>query len=520
MRVNLPVTNNEYDFPADELLMSTTDTKGVLTHCNAAFARASGYSMEELMGQPHNIIRHPDMPPEAYKDMWSTIGRGRSWTGFVKNRRKNGDFYWTQAHVTPIMRQGKPVGYMSVRTKPTREQVQAAEALYARVKQERGSGRQTIRIHAGGVRSTSTWDHLRKRYRTGPTLRLAAMLLPLMLVSLVPGWMGWNDGMAVALHTLAWLVTAGLVLARYHVGMTLPIRSLRRLLNGMAAGDLTHREPELPMTHVLGKVMARVQRLQLNIRAVVGDAMEEMERFSGISAEIAQSAQDLSGRAESQASSLEESAAAMEQISATVENSNEAAQKVVRESRHSSELATQGGQAVAQVSQVVSAIEQSSRKMGQIISTIEGIAFQTNILALNAAVEAARAGEQGRGFAVVAGEVRSLAQRSSEAAKEIQGLINDSATNIKRGAGLMQSASQTIDQVVQSVAHVNSLMGQMGVAAREQSEGISQVNEAVTLLDRDTQQNAALAEQSAASSRVMSDSAAVLGRTLEVFRVR
>lgn len=165
--------------------------------------------------------------------------------------------------------------------------------------------------------------------------------------------------------------------------------------------------------------------------------MEEMERFSGISAEIAQSAQDLSGRAESQASSLEESAAAMEQISATVENSNEAAQKVVRESRHSSELATQGGQAVAQVSQVVSAIEQSSRKMGQIISTIEGIAFQTNILALNAAVEAARAGEQGRGFAVVAGEVRSLAQRSSEAAKEIQGLINDSATNIKRGAGLM-----------------------------------------------------------------------------------
>ena len=246
MRFNLPVTNNEYDFPADELLMSTTDTKGVLTHCNAAFARVSGFTMEELMGQPHNLVRHPDMPPEAYKDMWSTIGRGRSWTGFVKNRRKNGDFYWTQAHVTPIMRQGKPVGYLSVRTKPTREQVQAAEALYARVKQERGSGRQTIRIHAGGVRSTSTWDHLRKRYRTGPTLRLAAMLLPLMLVSLVPGWMGWNDGMSVALHTLAWLVTAGLVLARYHVGMTLPIGSLRRLLNGMAAGDLTHREPELP----------------------------------------------------------------------------------------------------------------------------------------------------------------------------------------------------------------------------------------------------------------------------------
>jgi len=520
MRVNLPVTNNEYDFPADELLMSSTDTRGVLTHCNAPFARVSGFTMEELMGQPHNMIRHPDMPPEAYKDMWSTIGHGRSWTGFVKNRRKNGDFYWVQAHVTPIMRNGKPVGYLSVRTKPTREQVQAAEALYARIKQERESGRQTVVIHAGGVRSTSVWDHLRKRYRSGPTLRLAGMLLPLMLVSLVPGWMGWNDGMAVALHTLAWLLTAGLVLARYHVGITLPLRSVRRLLNSMSSGDLTHREPSLPMTHIFGKVMARVQRLQLNIRAVVGDALEEMQRFGEISSEIAQGAQSLSERAESQASSLEESAAAMEQMASTVEHSNEAAQKVLKESEHSADLARQGGKAVSDVGQVVNSIEQSSRKMGQIISTIEGIAFQTNILALNAAVEAARAGEQGRGFAVVAGEVRSLAQRSSEAAKEIQALIGESATNIERGASLMHSASHTIDQVVQSVAHVNELMGQMGLTAREQSVGIAQVNEAVNHLDRDTQQNAAVAEESAASARAMSDSAAVLGRTLEVFRLR
>jgi aerotaxis receptor len=284
----------------------------------------------------------------------------------------------------------------------------------------------------------------------------------------------------------------------------------------MASGDLTHREPSLPMTHVLGKVMARVQRLQLNIRAVVGDAMEEMEKFSAVSAEMAQSALDLSAVPNPRPAAWKNLPRPWSN-SATVENSSEAAQKVVRESHHSAELATQGGQAVNQVSQVVGAIEQSSRKMGQIISTIEGIAFQTNILALNAAVEAARAGEQGRGFAVVAGEVRSLAQRSSEAAKEIQALINESASNIGRGAGLMQSASKTIEQVVQSVAHVNTLMGQMGVAAREQAEGISQVNEAVTLLDRDTQQNAALAEQSAAASRVMSDSAAVLGRTLEVF---
>ena len=112
MRINLPVTDDEYDYPAQSMLVSSTDTKGVITHCNTAFMDASGYAYDELIGQPHNLIRHPDMPPQAYKDMWATIGRGRSWTGFVKNRRKNGDFYWVQAHVTPIMREGKPVGYL------------------------------------------------------------------------------------------------------------------------------------------------------------------------------------------------------------------------------------------------------------------------------------------------------------------------------------------------------------------------------------------------------------------------
>jgi aerotaxis receptor len=139
----------------------------VLTHCNAPFARVSGYSMEELMGQPHNLIRHPDMPPEAYKDMWATIGRGRSWTGFVKNRRKNGDFYWVQAtspHHARGQAGGLPVGAHQAHARAG----QAAEALYARVKQERESGRQTIRIHAGGVRSTSVWDNVRRAYRWAP----------------------------------------------------------------------------------------------------------------------------------------------------------------------------------------------------------------------------------------------------------------------------------------------------------------------------------------------------------------
>ena len=519
MRVNLPVTSNELEYPANELLMSTTDTKGVITHCNAAFARVSGYTMDELMGQPHNLIRHPDMPPEAYKDMWATIGRGRSWSGIVKNRRKNGDFYWVRAHVTPMMVDGKPHHYLSVRTKPSREEVQAAQALYAQIRRERESGQATMRLHAGGVRPNNLTDHWRKRHRADNTLRLAGLLAPLMLVSLLPGWMGWSGPAVLGLQTLAWLLVAGLVLARFHTRMTRPLARVAHLLDAVASGNLGQREPALAANHPLGPVMARVQRIQLNLRAIVGDARDEIAAFGTITDEIAQGAHNLSERTENQASNLEETATAMAQLADTVGQSTEAAQEVQRESQHSAELAHKGGEAVAEVATVVQAIEQSSRTMGQIIATIEGIAFQTNILALNAAVEAARAGEQGRGFAVVASEVRALAQRSAAAAGEIRGLIGESGTHIQRGAGLMQAAGQTIEEVVQSVAHVNQLMGRISVATREQAQGIAQVNEAVNGLDGVTQQNAALAEESAASSRAMSSSAAVLGRTLEVFRL-
>ena len=134
MRTNLPVTQQEYDYPGDELLMSTTDAQGNITHCNAAFMRVSGFTFEELIGQPHNIVRHPDMPPEAFKDLWGTVGHGRSWVGMVKNRRKDGDHYWVHANVTPLMEGGKPRGYMSVRAKPTRAQIDQAEALYRRMR--------------------------------------------------------------------------------------------------------------------------------------------------------------------------------------------------------------------------------------------------------------------------------------------------------------------------------------------------------------------------------------------------
>ena len=522
MRTNLPVTGNEYDFPGEELLMSTTDHQGVMQHCNAAFARVSGFEMDELMGQPHNIVRHPDMPPEAYKDMWATIGHGRSWIGIVKNRRKNGDFYWVRAHVTPIMENGKPRGYMSVRSKPTRDQVRETEALYQRIRRERESGKHTFRLHAGRVRSLGWRNQLERLHRLSFTQRLTAMLLLLGVAALLPQALGWTGAQVLLMQALALVVLSFWTVWRFHLRITKGLEDANRLA-GRIAGCSVERNQEfeahISERHPMAILMERLQQIQINTRAVIGDARAEIGGFGRISDDIAHGSQDLSERTESQASSLQETAASMEELSSTVHQLVDTVQQVLRQSARSAELAERGGQAVADVSAVMQSIEGSSRKMGQIISTIEGIAFQTNILALNAAVEAARAGEQGRGFAVVASEVRALAQRSATAAGEIRTLISDSSGHIQRGAGEMQIVGQTINEVVQSVAQVNQLMGDISIATHEQSQGIAQVNEAVINLDQVTQQNAALVEGSAASAMAMSANAGVLGRTLAVFRL-
>ncbi|SER50970.1 methyl-accepting chemotaxis protein [Giesbergeria anulus] len=521
MRTNLPVSNREFDYSGDEFLMSTTDPQGRITHCNAAFARVSGFSMDELMGQPHNMVRHPDMPPEAFQDMWNTIGRGRTWIGMVKNRRNDGDFYWVRAHVTPLMQHGKPAGYMSVRMKPSREEVRQAEQLYSQIRQERESGRQTFRLHSGHVRYNGWRDWRGRLQRTGFTQRLAAMLaVPGLALPLLPLALDLTGLEAAALQGGLGVVLAGFILWRFHQRITQPINEAHRFASHIAGCSLSEPYQRIGGRHPMALLMERLQQIQVNLRAVIGDARSEIDNFSQIAGDVAQGAEELAGRTESQASSLEETAATMEELASTVRQSAQTVQQVQEESANSADLARHGGQAVAEISTVVQSIADSSKKMGQIIATIEGIAFQTNILALNAAVEAARAGEQGRGFAVVASEVRALAQRSATAAREIGELIRESGTHTQHGADKMESAGQTIAKVVQSVAHVNTLIHEMGVAAKEQSLGISQVNDAVNDLDQVTQQNAALVEESAAAAQAMSQNTGFLGRTLAVFRFR
>ena len=518
MRINLPVTQQNFDYSGDELLVSSTNTKGEITHCNPAFVRVSGYGYDELIGQPHNIIRHPDMPAEAYKDLWRTIGRGEPWTGLVKNRRKNGDHYWVRANVTPILEGGKPRGYMSVRTKPSAAEAAAAEALYAQMRREADAGSRSFSLEAGSVRYHGLRGWRQRLAQMALLPRMALMLAVLVLLALVPDMLGLQGAAAWGARVALLVLGAGWVLWRFQATVLQGLHDATRFASDISACNLaTSVGTDYP--EPLGALMQRLQQTQVNLRAVVGDVRTEVGNFTRSAAEITRGSLDLSARTESQASSLEETAASMEQLASTVLQTAETAAKVSQESAQSSEVASRGGQAVQELGAAMQQMKHSSAKISEIVGVIEGIAFQTNLLALNAAVEAARAGEQGRGFAVVAGEVRALAQRSASSAKEISGLIDVTVHQIASGAQQMDHAGTTIRGVVDAVERVSALVQQISSATREQSKGIAQVNEAVTQLDTVTQQNAALVEQSTAAAQGLKDGAESLGRSVDVFRL-
>jgi aerotaxis receptor len=457
--------------------------------------------------------------------MWQTIGRGRPWTGMVKNRRKNGDHYWVQANVTPILENGKPKGYMSVRIKPTQEQVRAAEALYAqmRASREAGEKRPAFVLRSGEVRYTGLRGLAGWLRRVTITSRLGLGLLGMVLLGMVPqllALLGFHlhDTQQVALQLASLVLGAVLLLTWFSRSFGRAISAAEHFADDLAGCNLT-TSVSTDFAPPMNSLIRSLRQIQVNLQAVVGDVRGEIETFTQSAAEIAAGGLDLSARTESQASSLEETAASMEELSSTVKQTASTAAQVATQSDASTSVVARGGDAVHKVGEAMRAIDQSSSKVRDIIGVIEGIAFQTNILALNAAVEAARAGEQGRGFAVVAAEVRALAQRSGVAAKEIRDLIAQSADQIAEGTQQMNHAGETIDEVVRSVRDVGELIRQITNATHEQAIGIAQVNEAVTQLDTVTQQNAALVEESAASAEGLSASAVTLARAVQVFHL-
>ena len=514
MRNNQPVTQREYQFSDDVTLMSTTDTQSRIAYANSAFVQVSGFSREEIMGQMHNAIRHPDMPTQAFADMWETLKAGQSWTALVKNRRQNGDHYWVRANATPISRGGVVTGYLSVRTKPEPQEVSAAEALYRRFREGSARGlafRKGVIVRTGWMAWTSAFQVMPARWR----VRLAAALM-----IAIPLGAALAVGVAgVPLVAVAAGLLAGAVLGvvMLEVQLTSPLAVILEQAQQVASGQ-PGRNIGLNRVDEIGMLLRAVNQAGLNLHSLVDDVAERAMSVATASSQIAAGNMDLSARTEQQASSLEETAASMEELTSTVKQNADNAHHANQLAESASGVAVKGGQVVTQVVGTMSAINASSKKIVDIIGVIDGIAFQTNILALNAAVEAARAGEQGRGFAVVAAEVRSLAQRSAAAAKEIKTLIGDSVDKVEEGSKQVAEAGQTMDEIVGSVKLVTDIMAEITVASREQTSGIEQINQAITQMDQVTQQNAALVEEAAAAAASLQEQASGLVEGVNVFK--
>jgi methyl-accepting chemotaxis protein len=300
--------------------------------------------------------------------------------------------------------------------------------------------------------------------------------------------------------------------------ITHPLEGGVRLARGIAAGDLT-QHIEVKSTNEIGKLFQALKEMNQSLERIVAEVRRGTSTIFSAAAEIARGNTDLSSRTELQAGALQQTASSMEELTAAVKQNADHARHANQLAMSASEVAVKGGSVVSQVIDTMDSINDSSRKIVDIIGVIDGIAFQTNILALNAAVEAARAGEQGRGFAVVASEVRSLAQRSAAAAKEIKTLIGDSVEKVRTGTKLVDQAGATMVEIVLSIRDVTDIMGEITAASAEQTAGIEQVNHAITEMDNSTQQNAALVEQAAAAAKALQDQARALEQVISVFHL-
>jgi len=730
MKLNMPVTNNEIQMKKGALLVTRTDLKGVITYVNDEFVNISGYSRDELIGADHNIVRHPDMPPAAFEDLWMTLKALRPWNGVVKNRTKSGDHYWVDANAMPVFKNGKVHEYLSVRRAPSREKIEQAERLYRQLDDKTATIRPTgLAALVKSIKEMDVWkkmavalavllvpifyvmyrlfltqDYLLlagiassvtiasaivfsviKSFTTtlnktiGIFYRLAekrfgnvqdltrndligdfqrglysmevnlsldlsqsredaakAMRINQALDNVQSGVMVTNTNLEIIytndsvermfkaaeqdirkqlpnfdvnklmganidsfhkdpahqrrlLENLKEAYSSELVIAGQHMHVIAsPVinaegehigfvaewqnrtqevkieQEIGELVQGVKAGDLSSRVNMSDKQGFAKMLSSGINELTDVIESVFNDINQVMEGMSqgdltrsitndyqGVyaecknningtltnlsnfivqirdaadfidssSQEMASGNNNLSSRAEQQAASLEETAASMEELASTVKNNAQNTVQATEVVNAASQLAQKGGDVVQSAIIAMQEINESSNKIAEIIGVIDEIAFQTNLLALNASVEAARAGEQGRGFSVVATEVRNLAQRSANAAKQSNDLIQNSVQKVRAGTAFVNETGAALTEIVESVAQVGDIVAHIASASSEQSAGIEQVNQAVAQMDDITQQNAALAEQAAAGSIAMSEQSGNMSKLLGFFKV-
>ena len=535
MRTNLPVTNVEYPITDETLIVSKTDLKGKLTYFNDQFVAASGFSEQELMGQPHNIIRHPDMPPEAFANLWETLKAGKPWAGAVKNRRKNGDFYWVLASATPIWEGGHVTGYMSIRSKLPSDQREEAEHVYALL---RANKAQAYRVEAGMIRKRSISDafgfftrSLKARLITLISVQAASMLIigfegelglggitktgVLLFGLLLGGFVGLHTIRAVGrpleqLNATMAKIAQGLFNSRVVVERDDEIGIALRNLQALQSKLGFDRESQKDMEkRVAVQRKADMHKLAGDFEAAVGDIIQtvasaatELEAAAGTLTTSADSAQQLSVAV---ASASEEASTNVQSVASATEEMASSVNEISRQVQESARMANEAVEQARQTNDRVSELSQAAARIGDVVELINTIAGQTNLLALNATIEAARAGDAGRGFAVVASEVKALAQQTAKATGEIGQQIAGIQAATQDSVGAIQGISSTIEKLSEISSTIAAAVEEQGAATQEISRNVQQAAQGTMQVSSnitDVQRGAS--ETGSASSQVLS----------------
>ncbi len=544
MKINLPVTNTETLLPEGEFIYSSTDLKGVIVEANEAFARISNYTREEMIGQSHNIVRHPEMPPEAFADLWRDLKAGRPWRGVVKNRRKDGGFYWVVANASPVRENGQLVGYQSVRVRPTREEVAAAGDAYKRI----AAGDKSIHIeHGRVVKRRAAWISQLLSLRSQMTLAGLAALLPAgeMLSRhfagpALPGFVALPLAAVTALYALYYLLF-------YVPGTARDLNATADWLEDvLSTGNLTRRL-DLARRDVLGSIARKADKFASSMQATIQGIADVAQQVSTAATEVNSGMRSSRTSAQTQSEATSSAAAAIEQVTvsigevaahakvtmATASQAGEVSRAGATVTQNASRTIESLADTVRRAAEQVESLGQRSAEISRVTVVIKEIADQTNLLALNAAIEAARAGEQGRGFAVVADEVRKLAERTTQATQEIgrmtqsiqretQSAVNgmrSGAEQVAEGVHLVNATEESLRQINVEMAKTTEMVGEISHASSEQQAAMTELAQNVERVASMTEQNVSVVSQTSATVDYLNSVVARMRKAVTQYRV-